>query len=1370
MSTAVDPPSAFSPEARRALLAEQFRLVTARSQSSPLSFAQQRLWFLDQLEPNSPRYNMLSVARLTGTLDLTALEQALNAIVARHETLRTRIVCTDGEPEQVIDEAVSLTLQRRDLSGVDESDREAELERMVREEVSRPFNLGTDRLLRVTVLRLQAEEHVLVLNIHHIVSDEWSFGIFFDELAAFYAGFVAGKPVSLPELPIQYSDYAVWQRDWLQGELCEKQLGFWREQLRGNPSAVELPTDHPRTSTPTSRGAGRCRALGQDLSAALKQLANRERATLFMVLLAAFKVLLYRYTRQEDIIVGSPMAGRTRMETEGLIGFFVNTLPLRARLSGDLSFLELLAQVREVALGAYSHQDVPFERLVQELHPERAAGQTPFMKVLFLARTGISKSVEFPGLKTEFLGMGTDTAKFDLTLGVQETEHGLVAGIEYSADLFDDATIARLLEHYEVLLQGIVTQPARRISELPLLGETERRQLLVEWNDTQTGYPRNRCVHELFEAQAAQSPEAVAVSFGELQLTYAELNARANQLAHYLARVGVRPGRVVGICAGRSLEMLVGLLAILKAGGAYAALDPASPKERLAYMLEDLRVPVVLTQHHLTGVLPDASARNATFPPPLLIFLDADWQVIARENADNPHTETCAENLAYVSFTSGSTGRPKGVCVPHRGVVRLVKSTNYARFSSRDVFLQLAPVSFDASTFEIWGCLLNGARLVMLPPQTPSLSELAEAIQKHRVTTAWFTTGLFNQIIEEKPEGLKPLRQILTGGDVLSPPHIRKALSALVACRLINGYGPTENTTFTTCYPIPADFDGERSVPIGRPVSNTQCYVLDDRLQPVPIGVPGELYTGGDGLASGYLNQPEQTAKRFVPNPFQPGSRLYRTGDLVRYLADGNIEFLGRIDLQVKIRGFRVELGEIESMLLQHPGVRQCVVLARAEATGVKQLVAYVVPRKNPAPPAEDWQNFLRQLLPEYMVPALFVTLGELPLSANGKVDRPALPAPKPTSIIADGQIAPRDEVERGLQQLWEAILDVRPIGVRDKFFTLGGHSLLAVRLLARVEKKFGQKLSVATLFQNPTIEQLAVVLRGASSPNPGSTIVEIQPQGTKQPLLLVHGAGGGMFWGYSNLSRHLGLDQPVFAFESRGLNGQEEFESIEAMAQQYVTDLRSFQRHGPYYLGGYCFGGIVAYEMARQLQAQGEQVALLALINSSPPNSSYTRFRWTPASTFKFAKNFCVRGACSLVSTPNKPREYLRWKARFLGRRLRELLFRPRAEMPEASIDELVDLSQYPEDQRKLWHAHVRALINYHPQLYQGQVTLFHSPVHLLFCSFDPKYGWSELASGGVEVNPIPGDHETIMEEPHVHRLAEAIHASLAKAQVVDA
>ncbi|MGN6552597.1 MAG: amino acid adenylation domain-containing protein, partial [Verrucomicrobiota bacterium] len=912
---------------------------------------------------------------------------------------------------------------------------------------------------------------------------------------------------------------------------------------------------------------------------------------------------------------------------------------------------------------------------------------------------------------------------------------------------------------------GAVANPGCRLQELPWWTEPERRRLLVDWNQTQRDYPRNACIHGLFEGHVRCAPERVAVVFGTRQLTFSELNTRANQLAHRLRQLGLKAGDFVGISAERSLELIIGLVAILKAGGAYAALDPNLPALRLADLLNDLGCNVVLTQQRHGNIFSEAShlanpqARLQTF------WLDSDWPTLAGESTENLSCEINALHPAYVSFTSGSTGRPKGVCVPHRGVVRLVRNTNYANFSPDEVFLQLAPVAFDASTLEIWGALLNGARVVVLPPGTPTLTELAETIQEQRVTIAFLTSGYFNQIIDEKPEALKPLRQILTGGEALSLPHAHKARVLLPGCRLIHCYGPTENTTFTTCHDIPANFDGKSPVPIGRPISNTECYVLDSARQPVPIGVPGELYVGGDGLALGYLNRPELTAERFIEHPFRAGARLYKTGDLVRYLADGNIEFCGRLDFQLKIRGFRVEPAEIEAALLQHPEASQCIVVARADASGQKHLVAYIVPRGMPSLEPAEWQNYLRQRLPEYMVPANVVTLAELPLLPNGKVNRAALPLPKAVTVSSDRRLVPLDATEQQLLTLWQEVLATRPMGLNENFFALGGHSLLAVRLLARIEKSLGKKLSVAVLFQNPTIEQLAKLLRDEHPAKAGSAIVEIQAGGTQRPLFLVHGVGGGMFWGYANLARHLGPDQPVFALQSRSANGEAEFETIEAMAQSYLENVRAFQPSGPYYLGGYCFGGIVAFEMARRLQQQGEEVALLALINSAPPNSSYTKPGWRPSLAYSFARNACVRVVSSLRRPPEERRALFSWRAKSLAHRLRQKFFVP-AGSCSVSLENWVDLSDVPENERALWRTHICALKHYQPQLYRGVVTLFRSPVHLLFCSFDSHYGWRELATGGVTMRIIPGAHESIMQEPRVQLLATELRACLQTAQ----
>lgn len=1336
---------------------ERANTPSGTAQPTPLSYAQRRVWFMEQLEPNSPAYNMQTVVRLRGQLNIPALGQALNCIVARHETLRARFDVQEGQPVQLVEEGLRLGLSVIDLQKLPVSEQEAEWRRRAQAAMNTPFNLRAGPLLRATLLRFSPQEHVLILDMHHIISDEWSFRLFFRELEAFYTTVVTGEALDVPDLPIQYGDYAAWQDEALESGAFDQAVSFWKEHLNG-ASAAELPTDHARRVVPNAQGTLQCRPFGPELTASLKQLARREGVTWFMLLFAAFDVLLYRYTRRTDFIVGTPVAGRTRIETENLIGFFVNTLPLRISLSAEMTFTQLLAKARETALAAFSFQELPFDKLVEILRPERVAHATPFINLLFMTQAGLGEPPELPGLKVEFLPAGVGPSKFDLSLAVWEDEAGAMAEVLYKRELFDPDTVAGLLEHYEALLKGIVKNPHARLCELPLMNDDERVRVLEQWNATQVEYPREACVHELFEQQAQSTPEALALEFGDKALTYGELNAWANRVARRLLKLGARPGRPIALCAERSFEMVAGLLGILKAGGAYAPLDPLLPKARLAELLDDLQSPMlVLTHTRLLECLPQGAGTGC-------VCLETERESLKAEGADNPGVNPGAESVAFISYTSGSTGRPKGVCVPHRAMVRLVRNPNYVSLGANEVLLQLAPLAFDASTFEIWGALLNGGRLAIFPPGLPSLSQLEETLRQHKVTTIWLTSGLFNQIVDGRPQCLSGLRQVLTGGDVLSPPHVAKALSFLKAGALINGYGPTENATFTACYRIPQDFEGVDPVPIGRPISNTTCYVLDEQGRPVPAGVPGELFAGGDGVACGYWNATEMTAEKFVPNPFVPGTRMYRTGDLVRWNADGTLQFLGRLTEQVKVRGFRVEPGEIESVLLEHPEVERCAVVARPDAAGTKQLVAFFVPRHAQAPEEEPLREFLRERLPDYMVPAFMVALPELPLSHTGKVNRAALSQLELKRLPREEAAAPRDEIEGKLQALWEEVLAVKPIGVHDKFFALGGHSLLAVRLIARVEQQFNTRLKVATLLQHPTIASLAAVLRGTARPDTRSSIVPIQPEGSKPPLFLVHGAGGGMLWGYGNLAKHLGLDQPVFAFNSRGLDGEEEPTSIEALAQSYFADLKSFQPHGPYRLGGYCFGGVVAYEVACRLERGGDKVAFLGLINSTAPNSSYTSFRWTPQSAVRFTTNILRRAFYTWRAHPERLPQFLRWKTRRFTRRLGSLAPVSHAlANGEFSPDDWIDLSEFSEIERRLWRIHLPALQSYQPQPYGGQVTLFRSPVHLLRCSFQSHYGWADFARGGVVLRVIPGAHESVMEEPGVRALARAFTERLA-------
>ncbi|HKV09943.1 MAG TPA: amino acid adenylation domain-containing protein, partial [Thermoanaerobaculia bacterium] len=1038
----------------------------------PLSFSQESLWFLDRLGVGSAAYNLPAAVRLRGPLDAAALQRTFEEVARRHETLRARFGEQDGAPFQTLAPETAFELPGIDLSGLPEDRREDEALHWATVSARLPFDLSRGPLVRAFLFRLGGSEHVVGLTLHHIAADGWSIGVLIREVGILYEAFAAGRPSPLSELPLQYADYAVWQRSHLQGETLEREVAFWRERLAGTPP-LDLGTDRPRPAVQSFRGAKTELALTVEETRSLQDLGRREGTTPFMALLALFQILLLRWTGQTDLAVGSPVANRDRGEVQDLIGFFVNTLVLRVDLSGRPTAAEALRRVRETAVSAYAHAELPFEKLVEELQPEREAGRNPLFQALFALQEEPGTATRIGDLELARTDLGTGTAKVDLTLLWREREERLHAWLEYATDLFEAATAERLLHHQRALLRGMAGRPEADVWELPLLDEAEHRQILVEWNRTAAEYPREAPVHELFEEQAAQAGDRVAVESEDEQVTYAELNARANQLAHHLRRMGVEPESLVGLSVPRSPEMAVGLLGILKAGGAYLPLDPASPRERLRAMIEEARPRALVTLESFQADLPEIGGP--------VVCLDRDREALSRERTGNPASGVTAGNLAYAMYTSGSTGRPKGVAVPHRGVVRLVRGADYARLDREQVFLQLAPLAFDASTLEIWGPLANGGRLALAPPGTPSLAELGRALRRHGVTTLWLTAGLFHQAVDEAIGELRGLSQLLAGGDALSAPHVRRAMAALAGCALINGYGPTENTTFTCCHRIAPGSPPGVSVPIGRPIANTRVYLLDRELRPVPVGVPGELYTGGDGLARGYLGRPDLTAERFVPSPFAgsldlPGARLYRTGDRARFRLDGAIEFLGRLDQQVKIRGFRIEPGEIEAVLAEHPAVRQAAVLA-VEDGGERRLVAWVAA----GAPEGELREFLAQRLPAYMVPARLVFLDALPLTPNGKVDRRALPRPATAAETADGG-RPGTAAEEILAGLVASLLGLPRVGLHDDFFALGGHSLLAIRLVARVHEMLGVEIDLQSVFEAPTVAELARKLGRASA------------------------------------------------------------------------------------------------------------------------------------------------------------------------------------------------------------------------------------------------------------------------------------------------
>ena len=1310
----------------------------------PLSFAQRRLWFLDKLQPGSATYNVPTVVRMAGPIQLDALRKGLTATVARHDALRTTFSAGGEEPVQKIAPAAEVPLDLIDLSQVPIGRRESEADRIIREKVRVSFDLTRDLMIRATLVRLQPEQHILVLVTHHIASDEWSLRILLREWAQHYAAFCEGRTVALPELPERYVDFARWQKEWAQSDAYQEQLQYWRERLQ-KPPVLQLPVDRPRPATQTTNGALSARVIPKALVEELKRFSRKERSTLFMTLLTAFKVLLNRYTTQDDLIVGCPIAGRNRLETESVVGFFVNTLAVRTSLGGNPTFSELLKRVRESTLGAYANQDMPFDKLVEELHPERSASHMPFVQAMFSLNNEFVEDQIFPGIRTEEIEVHTRTSKFEMTVVAKETANGLDVVVEYNTDLFEPDRIERLLGHFEELLGGATRNPDLPISKLEILTADERRQLLVDWNQTARDYPKDASVARIFEEQVARTPDAIALQYGERTITYRDLNTRANQLAHYLRGVGGGPKSCVGVYMERSIEMVTALLGILKAGSAYVPLDLSYPRERLQFMISDAQMPVILTE----------SAHRAELPEGVkTLCLDAEWELIRQQPKELPPESAGGDSLAYIIYTSGSTGQPKGVAVPHRGITRLVLNTDYVKITPEDRIAQASNASFDAATFEIWGALLNGARAVGIPKETAlSPFEFQELLNRERITVLFLTTALFNQIAREAPKAFAPLKTVMFGGEAVDPKWVRTILECAPPERLLHVYGPTENTTFSTWHLVHRVPEEGETVSIGRPLANSTLYVLGPEMQPVPVGVPGEVYVGGDGVGLGYGNRPELTAEKFVADPFSkmPGARLYRTGDLGRFDKDGNLEFVGRIDHQVKLRGFRMELGEIENLLARHPEVANAAVILREDVPGDKRLVAYVIARGT-ALDAGDLKSFLKTQLPEYMIPAAFVFLEEFPLTPNEKIDRKALPAPEANRPELNKTfIAPRDSTEQQLAKIWEKVLGVQPIGVADNFFDLGGHSLMAVKLFSQIEKLLDKKLPLATLFRAPTIEEVARLIRDEHHTKAWSTIVGIQEKGSRPPFFWIHslgGDGGGGFFYYRKLAELLGPDQPSFGIRSP----QEPFSRIEEMARFYVSEIRKFQSEGPYFLGGFCFGGNVAYEIAQQLTAAGQKVGLLVMLETSPPNVSHKQ-SWSATAAKYSIENIVENVKDFVYESPEKKLSLLKSK----GKRLKEKFQKRLAPAPEsksAELNQILDLSTYPEGYVKYAETHWHALTEYHPGPYPGEITLFRARKQGL-SNFNHALGWDALAEDRVHVTVIPGTHESMLQEPNVQIIA---------------
>ena len=1057
----------------------------------PLSFAQQRLWFLDQLEPNSPFYNIPIALRLAGDLQVEALGKSINALIARHESLRTTFISADGEPEQKIIPELQINLSVEDLSALPEKELEDKVRELAAQEAMKPFNLAQGPLFRAKIYKLKNDEHVVLFTLHHIIGDGWSVNILVREVAQLYKSFLTGEQAQLPELPVQYADFSQWQRNWLQGETLENELNYWRNKLAASPPMLELPTDFPRPPVQSFNGRTIKRVISSELSQAVKAFSRQEGVTLFMTLLSVFASLLHRYSNQDDFNIGTPIANRNRMETEGLIGFFVNNLVLRFRFDENPTFLDFLAKVRRDALTAFAHQDIPFEMLVEELNPQRDMSHSPLFQVVFVMQNTPMGDFELPGLELKPVETENQTAKFDLSLQAAETPENIMFEFEYNKDLFSPATIERMLLHLELFLRNALIEPEQRITDIAFIPEGEEQRLLVEWNASEAPFAEDRCAHQLFEHYAAEQPDAIAASFEGAHLSYADLNTRANQLARYLRDQGVGPEKLVGISVKRSLDQVVAMLGVLKAGGAFVPIDPTYPHDRIEYMLRDSGISVLLSQKNVAVDLPEHTAK--------LFCLDSDWPLVEGLNSGNPDLNTIPANMAYVIYTSGSTGTPKGTVLQHQGMINLANAQKKAfDIVPGKRILQFAPMSFDASVWETIMALLNGATLVLADQDDLATGDgLLHVLQEQKINTVTLPPSVL-AVVPETP--LPDLETIVTAGEKCTADLVDRWMDGR---RYFNAYGPTETTVCASMHLCDGSYP--QGPPIGRPIDNAKLYVLDSRLHPTPIGVAGELCVGGPSLARSYLHRPDLTAEKFIPNPFAgDGSRLYRTGDLVRWLPDGNIEFLGRIDHQVKVRGFRIELGEIEAVLDEHPAVKNVIVLAKEVRPGDTRLVAYVVSANEDRPTIEDLREFMRSRLPDYMLPATFVFLDDMPLTPSGKIDRKVLPVPdlsRPELQVE--YVEARNETEEKLVNICRDLLNVDKVGVYDNFFDLGGHSLLATQFMSRLRDQFNVEIPLRTLFEKPTVDELAQVVEAAAQSTRASipAIKAVSREGRRRKL-----------------------------------------------------------------------------------------------------------------------------------------------------------------------------------------------------------------------------------------------------------------------------
>ncbi|HZR56650.1 MAG TPA: amino acid adenylation domain-containing protein [Terriglobales bacterium] len=1307
----------------------------------PASLAQQRFWVLEQLGEGSGAFNIPIRWLLKGHIQTDVLERTFNELIRRHEILRTTLTQIDGQPMQRIVPALNIQLPVIDLSGLPEAKRSEEADRVTRKLGEEAFDLSRLPLIRASILAMQDHEYILHVTVHHIVADGWSVGLLAQEIGDIYNAFVKGLSSPLPEPEMQYSDYAAWQRALLQSEEIREQNQYWRERFH-NHTPFEVMPDKPRPALQTTNGDVVSIQLSRHITDMIQEVSRKQGNTFFITACATFLTLLYRYTGQEDITIGTQVSGRNQVEHEKIIGLFLNTLPLRNDLSGNPTFSQLLERLQEVVMQALAHQDTPFEQLVEMINPKRDLSRNPLFQVNFMLQRSLVTSRDYETFSLIDVPSRLAGAMYDLNCLMVERPDGWRASIQFNTDLFETETASRMLSHFERLLEEVGKNPGKRISEFALLTAGESN-LLKKWNGNTLQLPQEKTVHQLIQTQIERTPKAIAVICGRENCSYEELDRRSNQLARYIEKLGVRPGAKIALCLERSVNMMVALLAIMKAGASYIPLDPAYPAERLTYMIEDSGVSLLLTQQKLLPIIPANAVHT--------ICLDIETKKIGQESPEKPGIKVDSESLAYVIYTSGSTGKPKGVQIPHRAVVNLLLSMQQEPgIHAQDVLVAVTTLSFDIAALELFLPLTVGARLVIASREQASVgTDLFELVKRERATILQATPSTWQILLDAGWRG-DPSLKMLCGGEALPRSLANQLLAA--GEDLWNMYGPTETTIWSSTLKVKA---GSGPVPIGPPIANTQFYVLDKHFQQAPLGTPGELYIGGTGVAHGYLNRPELTREKFIPDPFsdRDDALLYRTGDLVRWKIDGEIEFLGRTDHQVKVRGFRIETGEIETVIGKHPSVKEAAVVARDDQKGSKYLVAYLVldsaDTSSAATPLQDLRSHLQQTLPEYMQPSAFVTLDALPRTPNGKIDRNALPAPDLAEVAKASYLAPANEIEQRMLLLWEKLLGISKISTTANFFDIGGHSLLAAQLLAKIEKAFGKKLPLATLFQAPTIQQLSAVIAGKTSSQAIPGLVALQASGSNTPIFCLHGVPSMRL-----LSQELGTNQPFYLVnlpEDAKVTAPYRIEDIAAI---HLKTIQAVQPHGPYTLVGWCREALLAYEIAQQLQARGEKVALVGMFDT-----------WVPGYLSRFSAQDAIKARKSFESARLgvhfeniRNASFLEGLDYIWDQSSTIIVDRIRyARVALAGKFGVGVGSQYAGTRQSQDDLLLIAVKQYQPKVFDGPVILFRSDKYRTWKYWDAALGWKHLIPNLI-VHEVPGVHDSMLTGPNLPSIAQAI------------